>query len=45
MDNRLGEDLHRLHALYADADKAIHLYGKKEARKGRKMGHVSWQLR
>ena len=45
MDNLLGEDLHRLPALYADADKAVHLYGKTEARNGRKMGHVSWQLR
>ena len=45
MDNLLGEDLNRLPALYADADKAVHLYGKKEARNGRKMGHVSWQLR
>ena len=44
MDNLLGEDLHRLPALYADADKAVHLYGKTEARKGRKMGHVTWQL-
>ena len=44
MDNLLGEDLHRLPALYADADKAVHLYGKTEARNGRKMGHVTWQL-
>ena len=45
MDNLLGEDLHRLPALYADSDKAVHLYGKAEAQNGRKMGHVSWQLR
>ena len=44
MDNLLGEDLHRLPALYADANKAVHLYGKTEARNGRKMGHVTWQL-
>lgn len=44
MDNLLGEDLHRLPVLYADADKAVHLYGKTEARNGRKMGHVTWQL-
>ena len=44
MDNLLGEDLHRLPALYADAKKAVHLYGKTEARNGRKMGHVTWQL-
>ncbi|MGB0819069.1 MAG: ATP-grasp domain-containing protein [Candidatus Puniceispirillaceae bacterium] len=44
MDNLLGEDLHRLPALYADANKAVHLYGKTEARNGRKMGHVTWEL-
>ena len=44
MDNLLAEDLHRLPALYADAKKAVHLYGKKEARNGRKMGHVTWGL-
>ena len=44
MDNLLGKDLHRLPALYADADKAVHLYGKTETRSGRKMGHVTWQL-
>ena len=41
MDNLLGEDLHRLPALYSDANKAVHLYGKTEARNGRKMGHVT----
>ena len=45
MDNLLGEDLHRLPALYADANKAVHLYGKTEARNGRKMGHVTWKLK
>ena len=44
MDNLLGEDLYRLPALYADANKAVHLYGKTEARNGRKMGHVTWEL-
>ena len=44
MDNLLGEDLHRLPSLYADANKAVHLYGKTEAQNGRKMGHVTWQL-
>ena len=43
MDNLLGEDLNRLNRLYADADKAVHLYGKSQARSGRKMGHVTWQ--
>ena len=44
MDNLLGEDMHRLPALYADADKVVHLYGKTEAQNRRKMGHVTWQL-
>ena len=43
MDNLLGEDLHRLPALYADGNKAVHLYGKSQAREGRKMGHTTWQ--
>ena len=43
MDNLLGEDLHRLPALYADGGKAVHLYGKTDARTGRKMGHVNWK--
>ena len=43
MDNLLGEDLHRLPVLYADEGKAVHLYGKTDARTGRKMGHVTWQ--
>ena len=43
MDNLLGEDLHRLPVLYADGGKAVHLYGKADARTGRKMGHVTFQ--
>ena len=42
-DNLLGEDLHRLPVLYANGGKAVHLYGKADARTGRKMGHVTWQ--
>ena len=45
MDNLLGEDLHRLPAVYADGVKAVHLYGKQDARTGRKMGHVTWHTR
>ena len=44
MDNLLGEDLHRLNSLYADGSRAVHLYGKADARQGRKMGHVTWPL-
>jgi 5-(carboxyamino)imidazole ribonucleotide synthase len=43
MENLLGEDLHRLDSLYADGRNAVHLYGKAEARNGRKMGHVTYQ--
>ena len=42
MENLLGEDLHRLESLYADGTKSVHLYGKTEARDGRKMGHVTY---
>ena len=44
MENLLGEDLSRLESLYADGTKSVHLYGKTEARDGRKMGHVTYQL-
>jgi 5-(carboxyamino)imidazole ribonucleotide synthase len=42
MENLLGEDLHRLESLYADGKKSVHLYGKTEAKDGRKMGHVTY---
>ncbi len=41
MENLIGDDIARLPALAADAGAAIHLYGKAEARPGRKMGHVN----
>ncbi len=40
MENLIGEDIARLPAL-AREGAAIHLYGKAEARPGRKMGHVN----
>ena len=43
MENLLGKDLHRMDTLYADGTKSVHLYGKTEARDGRKMGHVTYQ--
>jgi 5-(carboxyamino)imidazole ribonucleotide synthase len=43
MENLLGEDLNRLDSLYVDGTKSVHLYGKTEARDGRKMGHVTYQ--
>lgn len=41
MENLIGEDIDRLPALAAEPRTAIHLYGKAEARPGRKMGHVN----
>lgn len=40
MENLIGDDVDRLPALAAEGC-AIHLYGKAEARPGRKMGHVN----
>ncbi|MEM9350800.1 MAG: 5-(carboxyamino)imidazole ribonucleotide synthase [Pseudomonadota bacterium] len=40
MENLIGDDIDRLPVISA-TDAAIHLYGKKEARPGRKMGHVN----
>ena len=42
MDNLLGEDMHRVPELLSTPGAALHLYGKKQARKGRKMGHVTF---
>ena len=42
MHNLLGEDMHRLPELVASPDAYIHIYGKKQAAKGRKMGHVTF---
>ncbi|OCW59350.1 5-(carboxyamino)imidazole ribonucleotide synthase [Hoeflea olei] len=41
MENLIGEDVARLEALAAEPGAVIHLYGKSEARPGRKMGHVT----
>ncbi len=40
MENLIGDDIDRLPTLAAE-DCALHLYGKAEARPGRKMGHVN----
>ena len=42
MDNLLGEDMHRVTGLLETEGAHLHLYGKKQARKGRKMGHVTF---
>jgi len=41
MRNLLGEDMAGVPALLAEAGTAVHLYGKPEARRGRKMGHAT----
>ncbi|WP_424978588.1 5-(carboxyamino)imidazole ribonucleotide synthase [Leisingera sp. S232] len=41
MENLIGADVDRIPALAKEADCAIHLYGKAEAKPGRKMGHVN----
>ena len=45
MENLLGEDMGRVPELLREKDVAVHLYGKPEARPGRKMGHVNRVLR
>lgn len=44
MVNLLGVDVERVPDLLADPDAKLHLYGKTEARPGRKMGHVNRRL-
>jgi 5-(carboxyamino)imidazole ribonucleotide synthase len=41
MDNLIGADVKRWPDLVAEADLHVHIYGKGEARPGRKMGHVT----
>ncbi len=41
MTNLIGHDADRWPALFAEAGAYVHLYGKHEARDGRKMGHVT----
>ena len=41
MENLIGADLDRVPALSRERDVAIHLYGKAEAKPGRKMGHIN----
>jgi 5-(carboxyamino)imidazole ribonucleotide synthase len=44
MLNLIGDDVAQVPALARDSDVAIHLYGKAEAKPGRKMGHVNRRL-
>ncbi|MBW7056274.1 5-(carboxyamino)imidazole ribonucleotide synthase [Paracoccus bogoriensis] len=41
MENLIGDDIARVPALLAQPSTQIHLYGKAQARPGRKMGHVN----
>jgi 5-(carboxyamino)imidazole ribonucleotide synthase len=41
MDNLIGDQVDRWAEILKDADAKLHLYGKGEARPGRKMGHVT----
>jgi 5-(carboxyamino)imidazole ribonucleotide synthase len=41
MTNLIGSDVEKWRELAAEADTAVHLYGKEEARPGRKMGHFT----
>ena len=41
MDNLIGNDVNRWTELVADPTAHVHIYGKGEARPGRKMGHVT----
>ncbi|WP_395076884.1 ATP-grasp domain-containing protein, partial [Hyphococcus sp.] len=41
MENLIGDEVHRWRDLAAEPQTCVHLYGKREARPGRKMGHVT----
>ncbi len=41
MENLIGDDIARVPEIAREADTTLHLYGKAEARPGRKMGHVN----
>ncbi|HRK64924.1 MAG TPA: 5-(carboxyamino)imidazole ribonucleotide synthase [Terricaulis sp.] len=45
MRNLIGEDANDWAALAADPEARLHLYGKRDARTGRKMGHVTKLIR
>lgn len=41
MENLIGDDVAKLPAILAESGAVLHLYGKADARPGRKMGHVT----
>ncbi len=42
MQNLIGDEAEHWPAILAEPGARLHLYGKHEAREGRKMGHVTW---
>jgi 5-(carboxyamino)imidazole ribonucleotide synthase len=44
MKNLLGDDINDWQAILTEPNAKLHLYGKAEAKPGRKMGHVTWVL-
>ena len=45
MKNLIGDDVHAWTNAQLETDQFLHLYGKEEARPGRKMGHVTRLIR
>jgi 5-(carboxyamino)imidazole ribonucleotide synthase len=41
MENLIGSDIDNVVELAVESNAVLHLYGKSEARPGRKMGHVT----
>ncbi len=41
MENLIGSDIEGWHTRPPQAGECVHIYGKAEARTGRKMGHVT----
>ena len=41
MRNLIGDDMRQVPGLLGEDDTLVHLYGKTEVRKGRKMGHYT----
>ena len=42
MDNLIGDEVKAWERFAGEPHACLHLYGKAEARPGRKMGHVNW---
>jgi 5-(carboxyamino)imidazole ribonucleotide synthase len=41
MENLIGNEIEKVPAILREGDAVLHLYGKAQARPGRKMGHVT----